>query len=152
MAVAVILPKLDEAMVTGKIVKWVKAEGDRVEKGESLVWIESEKVTFELEAEASGILSNVTAQAGDEVTIGTTIALILQPGEKAPEAKEPVIVAGGKVPLSLRGPEKAGSRVRDIMEMTGPPPMATRSEMRPAKAGAIPRLEALDICGPNPME
>jgi len=100
MAVAVILPKLDEAMVTGKIVKWVKAEGDRVEKGESLVWIESEKVTFELEAEASGILSGIMISAGAEVTIGTTIAYILQPGEKAPEAKEPVIVTGGEAPAA----------------------------------------------------
>ena len=90
MAVAVIFPKLDEAMTSGKIVRWLKNEGDHVEKGEVILEIESEKTSFELEAEASGILSNITAREGDEVPIGTAIAYILQPGEKAPEAKTPV--------------------------------------------------------------
>ena len=93
MAVAVIFPKLDEAMTSGKIVRWLKNEGDQVEKGEIILEIESEKTSFELEAEASGILSKVTAQAGDEVPIGTTIAYILQPGEKVPEAETPVKAA-----------------------------------------------------------
>jgi len=93
MATAVILPKLDEAMLTGKIIKWLKKEGDWVEKGEGIVEIETEKVTFEVEAEESGILSKVMAGAGDEVPVGTIIAFILQPGEKAPEVPEPVITA-----------------------------------------------------------
>ena len=90
MAVAVIFPKLDEAMTSGKIVRWLKNEGDAVEKGEIILEIESEKTSFELEAEASGILSKVTAKEGDEVPIGTTIAYILKPGEKAPEIETPV--------------------------------------------------------------
>jgi len=85
MAVAVILPKIDEAMTSGKIAKWLKKEGDRVEKGAPLFEVETEKVNFEVEAEASGILSKVTAEAGDDVAVGTTIAFILQPGEKPPE-------------------------------------------------------------------
>jgi len=89
MAATVILPKLDEAMVTGKIVKWCKQEGDRVEKGDVIVEIETEKVTFEVEAEESGILSKILAQEGDEVAVGTTIAFILQPGEAAPEVAAP---------------------------------------------------------------
>ena len=93
MATAVILPKLDEAMLTGKIIKWLKKEGDWVEKGEGIVEIETEKVTFEVEAEESGILSKVMAEAGDEVPVGTIIAFILQPGEKVPEVPEPVITA-----------------------------------------------------------
>lgn len=96
MATAVILPKLDEAMLTGKIVKWVKEEGDWVEKGETILEIETEKVTFEIEAEESGILSKVMVKEGDEVTVGTTIAFILRPGEEAPEVPEPVIVAKGE--------------------------------------------------------
>ncbi len=93
MAVAVIFPKLDEAMTSGKIVRWLKNEGEQVEKGEIILEIESEKTSFELEAEASGILSQVTAKEGDEVPIGTTIAYILQPGEEAPEAEAPVKAA-----------------------------------------------------------
>ncbi|MFH1926175.1 MAG: dihydrolipoamide acetyltransferase family protein [Chloroflexota bacterium] len=92
MAVAVIFPKLDEAMTSGKIVRWLKNEGEQVEKGEIILEIESEKTSFELEAETSGILSNVMAQPGDEVAVGTAIAFILQPGEKAPEIETPVQV------------------------------------------------------------
>ena len=101
MAVAVILPKLDEAMRTGRIIKWLKKEGDRVEKGEVLFELETEKVTFEIEAEQSGILSNVRAKAGDAVPVGTTIAFILQPGEVAPEVAEPVAKAEGAVPVAV---------------------------------------------------
>ncbi len=92
MAVAIIFPKLDEAMTSGKIVRWLKNEGDQVEKGEIILEIESEKTSFELEAEASGILSKIMYQAGDEVPVGTAIAFILKPGEKAPEVEKPVKV------------------------------------------------------------
>jgi pyruvate dehydrogenase E2 component (dihydrolipoamide acetyltransferase) len=92
MAVAIIFPKLDEAMKSGKIVRWLKNEGDRVEKGEVILEIESEKTAFEIEAETSGILSKIMAKAGDEVPVGETIAFILQPGEEAPKVPEPVIV------------------------------------------------------------
>jgi len=108
MATAVILPKLDEAMLTGKIVKWLRKEGDWVEKGEGIVEIETEKVTFEVEAEESGILSKVMAEAGDEVSVGTIIAFILQPGEEAPEVPEPVIVVKGEEQVEvLEAPREA---------------------------------------------
>ena len=108
MATAVILPKLDEAMLTGKIVKWLRKEGDWVKKGEGIVEIETEKVTFEVEAEESGILSKVMAEAGDEVSVGTIIAFILQPGEEAPEVPEPVIVAKGEEQVEvLEAPREA---------------------------------------------
>lgn len=124
MAVAVIFPKLDEAMRSGKIVRWLKNEGDRVEKGETILEIESEKTAFEIEAEASGILSKVMAKAGDEVSVGATIAFILQPGEEAPEVAEPVIIpAKGKKPAEEAkvakvarevGPIKASPLARNI--------------------------------------
>ena len=91
MAVAVILPKLDEAMTSGKIAKWLKKEGDSVKKGESIFEVETEKVNFEVEAEASGILSKIMAEVGDDVDVGTTIAFILQPGEKPSDVPEPAV-------------------------------------------------------------
>lgn len=97
MAIAVILPKLDEAMRTGTIMEWKKKEGERVEKGEVILVIETEKVNFEIVAEESGILSKITAEAGDEVPVGAIIAFILQPGEKAPEVPELIIKAGREV-------------------------------------------------------
>jgi len=101
MALAVILPKLDEAMRTGRIIKWMKKEGDRVEKGEVLFELETEKVIFEIEAGQSGILSNVTAKAGDVVPVGATVAFILQPGEIAPEVPELVGKVQGAVQVEV---------------------------------------------------
>jgi len=117
MAVAVIFPKLDEAMTSGKIVRWLKNEGEHVEKGEIILEIESEKTSFELEAEASGILSKIMAKEGDEVPVGTAIAFILQPGEKAPEVETPVKVeAKEEKPKEEAKPEapKPASESREI--------------------------------------
>ena len=105
MAVAIIFPKLDEAMRSGKIVKWVKNEGDQVEKGEVIVEIETEKTSFEIEAETSGILSQITAKAGDDVPVGTIIAYIIKPGEKAPEVAEP-----GRTCCDLQGAKPQADR------------------------------------------
>lgn len=109
MAIAIILPKLDEAMLTGKIVKWIKKEGDRVEKGDVILEIETEKVTFEIESEGSGLLSKLMAQEGEDVPVGKTVAYILQPGEKMPEVQEstPAVeiksgVEATEVPVEIR--------------------------------------------------
>jgi pyruvate dehydrogenase E2 component (dihydrolipoamide acetyltransferase) len=81
----IILPKIDEAMTKGKIIEWKKKEGEWIEKGEILFTLETEKVTWEVEAPEAGILSQVKYQAGEEVTVGALVALLLKPGEKPPE-------------------------------------------------------------------
>jgi len=81
----VIMPALGMAQETGTLLQWLKAEGDEVTKGEPLMEIETDKTTVEVEATASGILANVTAGPGDVVPVGHVIALILAPGETAPQ-------------------------------------------------------------------
>ena len=81
MAVAVILPKLDEAMRSGRIVRWIKNEEDWVEKKESIIEIETEKVTFEIEAEASGFL-HILVEEGNEAPIGSAVGLIFKTKEE----------------------------------------------------------------------
>jgi pyruvate dehydrogenase E2 component (dihydrolipoamide acetyltransferase) len=82
----VIMPALELAQETGKVLRWMKAPGDKVRKGEPIVEIETDKVTVEIEAPASGILSSVTAQEGDVIPVGQTIALIAAAGEVATAA------------------------------------------------------------------
>jgi pyruvate dehydrogenase E2 component (dihydrolipoyllysine-residue acetyltransferase) len=77
----VIMPALELAQETGKVLRWMKAPGDKVRKGEPIVEIETDKVTVEIESPASGILSNVTAHEGDVIPVGHTIALITAAGE-----------------------------------------------------------------------
>ena len=87
MATNVILPALGMSQDTGKIVQWLKADGDRVAKGEPLAEIETDKATVEIEALADGVLAHIAAAAGDDVPVGQVIAVILTPEELAQEAE-----------------------------------------------------------------
>jgi pyruvate dehydrogenase E2 component (dihydrolipoamide acetyltransferase) len=83
MPATVIMPALELAQETGKVLRWLKSPGDAVQKGEPIVEIETDKVTVEIEAPASGVLREVSAREGDVVPVGRTIALIAAPGEPA---------------------------------------------------------------------
>jgi pyruvate dehydrogenase E2 component (dihydrolipoamide acetyltransferase) len=74
----VIMPALELAQETGKVLRWLKSPGDTVRKGQPLVEIETDKVITEIEAPAAGILGDVTAGPGDVVPVGQTIALIFE--------------------------------------------------------------------------
>ena len=87
----VIMPALELAQESGKVLHWLKLPGDTVTKGEPLVEIETDKVTTEIEAPASGALGNVTARDGDVVPVGQTIALIFAPDEARSVGKAPAV-------------------------------------------------------------
>lgn len=79
------MPALGMAQESGKIIEWLKSEGDAIVKGEPLISIETDKVTVEIEATVSGILSGISAYNGDDVPVGNIIAWITAPGEAIPE-------------------------------------------------------------------
>src|SRR5438477_2680694 len=89
MATDVILPALGMSQETGKIVQWLKAEGEQVAKGEPLAEIETDKATVEIEAPADGVLAHVAAAAGDDVPVGQVIATILAPEEVSSAPSHP---------------------------------------------------------------
>src|SRR5207237_2278099 len=78
------LPRLGQGMEAGTITKWLKSEGDRVEKGEPLFEVDTDKATQEVEAEASGVLLKIAVESG-EVPVGQTIAVIGEEGEAVPD-------------------------------------------------------------------
>ena len=84
MASEVILPRLGQGMEVGTIVRWLKSEGDKVEKGEPLFELDTDKVTQEVEAEASGVLLKIVVPEG-EVPVGTAIAYVGETGEEVPQ-------------------------------------------------------------------
>jgi pyruvate dehydrogenase E2 component (dihydrolipoamide acetyltransferase) len=81
----VILPRLGQGMESGTIVRWLKSEGDPVEKGEPLFELDTDKVTQEVEAEASGVLLKIVVPEG-EVPVGTAVAYVGEAGEEVPAA------------------------------------------------------------------
>ena len=89
----VIMPALGMAQETGKVLRWLKAEGDSVAKGEPLLEIETDKVTVEIEAPADGRLAGICAAEGDDVPVGETIAVLLAAGESLPEAAPAAVPA-----------------------------------------------------------
>jgi pyruvate dehydrogenase E2 component (dihydrolipoamide acetyltransferase) len=85
MATEVKLPRLGQGMEAGTIVRWLKSEGDTVEKGEPLYELDTDKVTQEVEAEAGGVLLKIAIPEG-EVEVGKTIAVIGEAGEEVTQA------------------------------------------------------------------
>ena len=83
------MPVLGMAQDTGKLISWLKVEGEVVVEGEPVMEVETDKATVEIEALASGILGGVRVQEGDEVPVGQVIAWILEPGESIPEETMP---------------------------------------------------------------
>jgi pyruvate dehydrogenase E2 component (dihydrolipoamide acetyltransferase) len=86
-ATEVILPRLGQGMESGTIVRWLKSEGEQVEKGEPLFELDTDKVTQDVEAETSGVLLRIAVAEG-EVPVGQTVAFIGAEGEDIPEVGE----------------------------------------------------------------
>jgi len=84
MAISVVMPALEMAQETGKLLAWRKKEGERVTKGEPLLEIETDKAVVEVEAPGDGVLAGVTADVGAVIPVGETIAWLVAPGEKPP--------------------------------------------------------------------
>jgi pyruvate dehydrogenase E2 component (dihydrolipoamide acetyltransferase) len=114
MPTTVIMPALELAQETGKILHWLKSPGDTVSKGEPIVEIETDKVAVEIEAPASGVLRDVTAREGDVVPVGQTIALIVAPGEAV--ASPPAVKVS---PLARKIAEQHGVDVGQVKSSGG---------------------------------
>ncbi|MGB2875453.1 MAG: E3 binding domain-containing protein, partial [Gaiellaceae bacterium] len=107
MADEVKLPRLGQGMESGTIIKWLKNEGDRVEKGEPLYELDTDKVTQEVEADFSGVLLKIAVAEG-EVPVGRTIAVIGEEGEQVPVIEEGGAEEG--TPGTAREPERERGR------------------------------------------
>ncbi len=101
MAVSVVMPALEMAQETGKLVSWLKQEGERVRKGEMLLEVETDKAVVEIEAAGDGILAGVTAKPGDVVQVGRTIAWLVQPGEALPTTGSADALSGRRIDPSI---------------------------------------------------
>jgi len=90
----VVVPRLDPAMKTGKIVEWLKKEGDLVRKGEPLLVVEGEKTTFEVEAPGEGVLRKKLFESGADVQVPATVGFVGRPDEPLPTVEVEVTVPG----------------------------------------------------------
>jgi pyruvate dehydrogenase E2 component (dihydrolipoyllysine-residue acetyltransferase) len=153
MASEVKLPRLGQGMESGTIVRWLKAEGDEVTKGEPLYELDTDKVTQEVEAEASGVLLRIAIAEG-EVPVGETIAVIGKEGEALPEPA----VAESSAEEGSRAPARDAERERGraASAPTEPPVTAPRPNGR-VKASPLARriarergIDLASIAGTGP--
>lgn len=157
MATEVIMPKLGKAMDEGAVVKWIKPDGQRVEKGERIVVVMSKKITYEIEAPASGILRHAAA-VKEVKAVGEVIAYIAEPGEVIPKlelvspAPPPEVVAPPppeEKPFVLASPAArrlAKEQGVDLTQVKG-----TGLEGRAIEADVLRFVEEREKAPPPPM-
>lgn len=122
MATYIEMPKLSDTMTEGTLVKWLKKEGDKVESGDVIAEVETDKATMEMEAFDDGVLHRYLVDAGAKVAIGSKIAILLKKGEAPP-------ADGAPLPDSA----KSASAKADTI---APPPAAQAAAPKAAPAPA----------------
>ena len=105
----VIVPRLDPAMKTGKIVEWLKKEGDKVRKGEALLVVEGEKTTFEVEAPGEGVLRRILSQSGADVQVPAVVGFVGRLDEPLPTV--PIALKVPSPPPSIKEVEEARPKI-----------------------------------------
>jgi pyruvate dehydrogenase E2 component (dihydrolipoamide acetyltransferase) len=150
MPAEVIMPALGMAQETGKVLRWLRGEGDVLVKGEPLLEVETDKVTVEIEAPAAGTLAGVSAAEGAEVPVGTVIAFVVAEGESIEPAAAPLPAAepraaqrGLASPKARRLAQSSGIAI-DGLVGSGPNGAVVAADVEAARAAAAPVAEAGD--------
>jgi dihydrolipoamide dehydrogenase len=148
MPVEIVMPKLGLTMTEGLIVEWKKKEGEEVKKGEVLFVLETEKVTYDVEAPEDGVLGKIIVQEQETVPVGAVVAHLLRPGESITDI--PGTTGGtpkkeaSTVPSSIATKKSAGKvKLTIIGGGTGGYPAAIRA----ARLGAEVTLIEKDLLG-----
>jgi pyruvate dehydrogenase E2 component (dihydrolipoamide acetyltransferase) len=134
-ATEVKLPRLGQGMESGTIVKWLKGEGDEVKKGEPLYELDTDKVTQEVEAEATGVLLRIAVQEG-EVEVGRTIAFIGERGEHVETPSENG--AGQSAEKPAEAPPREPERERGVQAAAAEAQPAPSAESEGGRIKASP--------------
>jgi len=138
MAVSVVMPALEMAQESGKVISWRKREGDKVSKGEPLLEVETDKAVVEVESPGEGILSAISAREGAVIPVGQTIAWLLAPGEAAPVAAAPT-QTGRRQDNAIPGPSVAAAA-----GSAASAPASTEVRMSP-KARRLAKEHGVDV-------
>ena len=109
MITKVFMPKLSDAMETGKVIKWLKKVGDAVKGGDVILEIETDKANVEIEAFGAGVLRKIVVEEGGTVPVGEMIGVIADPTEDISS-----LTAAPATPAPAAKPARATAAVRDL--------------------------------------
>ena len=132
----VVMPKLSEAMETGKIIKWLKKEGDRVQGGDILAEIETDKADVEMEAFGAGVLRKILVSAGEKAPVGTLIGVIAEPAEDIA-----AVLVSAPIPAAAGAGAAGGASARNDTRSAPPAaPAPAPSAPAPAAPAMVPSV------------
>lgn len=134
MITKVLMPKLSEAMETGKVIKWLKKEGDAVKGGDVIAEIETDKANVEIEAFGAGVLRKIIVDAGGQVPVGELIGLIADPAED--------ISAAAAVPAKPVGPAAPAAAPAPPLPPPAALPAMETYQSAPATTAVVPMAAA----------
>jgi pyruvate dehydrogenase E2 component (dihydrolipoamide acetyltransferase) len=138
----VVMPKLSEAMESGKIIKWLKKEGDRVQGGDILAEVETDKADVEMEAFGAGVLRKILAQAGEKAPVGTLIGVIAEPSDDIS-----ALLAGAPPAADAAGAGAASSARKDTRPEAAPTAAAAPPAPAPPRPAVVPAPAAVTAAG-----
>jgi len=143
MPVEIVMPKLGLTMTEGMIVDWNFKEGDLVNQGDILFVLETEKVTYEVESPASGILAKILTQGGETVPVGTVIGYLAEEGEEIPDLPQgqPAAVAAA---ADTSGQVVADDSPAEVDAGSAAPPKGGRIKASPL-AKKIAKARGIDL-------
>lgn len=140
MPTSVIMPKFEMSQETGTVARWLKQEGDAVEKGEAILEVETDKVTMEVESPAKGVLRDIAAQPGDVVPIGQVIAQVETTADRRPQTaaettanRKPQTAVPPATPIAVKIAAEAGIDLTTIRG-TGKGGLITREDVERSTA------------------
>ncbi len=138
------VPELAESITEGTIAQWVKKVGDRVEKGEFIVELETDKVNAEIISEEAGVLTQILAEEGDTVLVGQVIAVVEagEGGATAPAVEAPKVEA---TPAPVAPKVEAPKAPVEIVESTG-------SVVASPAARKLAREKGIDLAAISPVD
>ncbi|NJN72388.1 MAG: 2-oxo acid dehydrogenase subunit E2 [Limnothrix sp. RL_2_0] len=128
----IFMPALSSTMTEGKIVSWTKAPGDKVDKGETVVVVESDKADMDVETFNAGFLAAIVVEAGDEAPVGSAIAFVADTEAEIEEAKQKAaaLKSGGSSPAPAAAPAPTA--------VPAPAPIAAAPTPAPVAAAPAP--------------
>lgn len=151
MARPLVMPQMGYDMKEGTILRWLKHEGDRVERGEPIAEIETDKVNLEIESFASGVLLKLVAKEGETVPVGQPIAIIGEPGEKLEEEAVPAGAAiGAAAPAAPAAPPPPSATVAPPEEAVPVPGERIRASPLVRRLAAEHGIDLSKVRGSGP--
>lgn len=141
MAKDVIMPVLGMNQDTALLVEWLANEGDTVTEGEPIMEVETDKAVMQLDAPASGVLVDVTAAAGDDVTVGSVIARIVAEGEAPPPPAPDASAGSGDSKSASSAPSASDAPASDAPASEPAPPAPSPAASTSAASTSVPAQE-----------